>query len=37
MPGIVRTETARPAPPAPPAPPVVAAGAKKKLVLKKKK
>ncbi len=37
MPGLVRTETARPAPPAPPAPPVVAAGAKKKLVLKKKK
>jgi cytoskeletal protein CcmA (bactofilin family) len=37
MPGIVRTETARPAPPAPPAPPVVAAGAKKKVVLKKKK
>src|SRR4029450_4658730 len=37
MPGIVRTENARPAPPAPPAPPVVAAGAKKKLVLKKKK
>jgi cytoskeletal protein CcmA (bactofilin family) len=37
MPGIVRTETTRPAPPAPPAPPVVAAGAKKKLVLKKKK
>jgi cytoskeletal protein CcmA (bactofilin family) len=37
MPGIVRTEAARPAPPPPPAPPVVAAGAKKKLVLKKKK
>ncbi|RPH72921.1 MAG: polymer-forming cytoskeletal protein [Myxococcaceae bacterium] len=37
MPGIVRAETARPAPPAPPAPPVVAAGAKKKVVLKKKK
>src|SRR6516225_1540404 len=37
MPGIVRTEAARPAPPPPPAPPVVAAGAKKKVVLKKKK
>ncbi|HVP59580.1 MAG TPA: polymer-forming cytoskeletal protein [Myxococcaceae bacterium] len=37
MPGIVRGETARPTPPAPPAPPVVAAGAKKKVVLKKKK
>src|SRR5215470_3642319 len=37
MPGIVRTESARPAPPPPPAPPVVAAGAKKKVVLKKKK
>ncbi len=37
MPGIVRTEAARPTPPAPPAPPVVAAGAKKKVVLKKKK
>ena len=37
MPGIVRAEGARPAPPAPPAPPVVAAGAKKKVVLKKKK
>ncbi|HZJ54946.1 MAG TPA: polymer-forming cytoskeletal protein [Myxococcaceae bacterium] len=37
MPGIVRAETARPAPPAPPAPPVVGAGAKKKVVLKKKK
>jgi cytoskeletal protein CcmA (bactofilin family) len=37
MPGIVRTEGARPTPPPPPAPPVVAAGAKKKVVLKKKK
>ncbi|HUM12390.1 MAG TPA: polymer-forming cytoskeletal protein [Myxococcaceae bacterium] len=37
MPGIVRSEAARPTPPAPPAPPVVAAGAKKKVVLKKKK
>jgi len=37
MPGIVRTDGARPAPPAPPAPPVMAAGAKKKVVLKKKK
>ena len=36
MPGIVRGETAR-TPPAPPAPPVMAAGAKKKVVLKKKK
>jgi cytoskeletal protein CcmA (bactofilin family) len=37
MPGIIRTESARPTPPPPPAPPVVAAGAKKKVVLKKKK
>lgn len=37
MPGIVRSEAARPTPPPPPAPPVVAAGAKKKVVLKKKK
>jgi len=37
MPAIIRAETVRPAPPAPPAPPVVAAGAKKKVVLKKKK
>jgi hypothetical protein len=37
MPGIVRPETGRPAPPAPPAPPVMGAGAKKKVVLKKKK
>jgi cytoskeletal protein CcmA (bactofilin family) len=37
MPGIVRTEAARPPPSAPPAPPVIAAGAKKKVVLKKKK
>src|SRR5512144_992165 len=37
MPGIVRPEGARPTPPAPPAPPVMAAGAKKKVVLKKKK
>jgi cytoskeletal protein CcmA (bactofilin family) len=37
MPGIVRSEAARPVPPPPPAPPVVAAGAKKKVVLKKKK
>ncbi|MGZ3480582.1 MAG: bactofilin family protein [Myxococcaceae bacterium] len=36
MPGIVRSEAARP-PPAPPAPPVMGAGAKKKVVLKKKK
>lgn len=36
MPGIVRAESAR-TPPAPPAPPVMAAGAKKKVVLKKKK
>ena len=37
MPGLVRTESARPAPPSPPTPPVVAAGSKKKVVLKKKK
>ena len=37
MPGIVRSEAARPTPPPPPAPPVVGAGAKKKVVLKKKK
>jgi cytoskeletal protein CcmA (bactofilin family) len=37
MPGIVRGESGRTAPPAPPAPPVMASGAKKKVVLKKKK
>ena len=37
MPGIVRSETTRPTPPSPPAPLVVGAGAKKKVVLKKKK
>ena len=37
MPGIVRGESGRTPPPAPPSPPVVAAGAKTKVVLKKKK
>jgi len=34
MPGIVRGESGRTSPPAPPSPPVVAAGSKKKVVLK---